>query len=380
MPRFHDFSAWISIDGAAVPEYDVQTSVEDNLAIVSCWIPSEVGKKFSVKWRNEAHPQDTGGFVKMDGTRCGGRFILRKVLPHTTEMDGVRTVEGTAGMQPFVFARLTLSDDDVLLDSSAPHEDLGLIELRITPVRNFFKSEIETPSLAPLQVHERMKKAVTQQITLGDPLALEKPLPTYKAARSGPDIVKFVFKYRPDDVLRANGITPPMNAENSPRKRKRKAKATSFANAAGSNLLEDVSSSSSDSEDQTAQELKLLRDRVDAALAVHRASRSQQDKEKKRRKSNDTTTRTEDGPSPRKRARTATMLKKEEEEEEEDVKAKHKRAEERGGGGGVEVETQNSKCHGRRAFAEQARADSEAEEGGGGRQGQTQNGGRTFAE
>lgn len=42
MPTFGDFSAWIEIDEARCEEYAVEIS--EDLATVTCWIPSETGK------------------------------------------------------------------------------------------------------------------------------------------------------------------------------------------------------------------------------------------------------------------------------------------------------------------------------------------------
>jgi len=63
------------------------------------------------------------------------------------------------------------------------------------------------------------KKTVTQQVKLAEPEVLETPRRRANVKRAGPDIVKFCFKYRPIDVLRANGIAP------SPPQLKRKASA-----------------------------------------------------------------------------------------------------------------------------------------------------------
>ncbi|KAF7315907.1 hypothetical protein MIND_00107300 [Mycena indigotica] len=201
-------------------------------------------------------------------------------------------------MKPFVFASLKSSDDDDLVELA--YDNLGTIELKIVPVRDFFQSAIHTPSLDTLQVHERSKKAVTQQITLGDPLTLQAPIPTFKAQRSGPDIVRFVFRYRPLDVLRANGLVPPTNAtglvgDNSVRKRKRKAGPTATTLVGSSSLSNqlptpdtegsdgDPSLSESDGGAQDVLELKALKDRMDA-LEARLASRDRRKKGSKSKK------------------------------------------------------------------------------------------------
>jgi hypothetical protein len=49
MPNYGEFRAWITIDSQILPEFDVKveaSSLEDPLTetVVTCWIPSEVGK------------------------------------------------------------------------------------------------------------------------------------------------------------------------------------------------------------------------------------------------------------------------------------------------------------------------------------------------
>jgi len=101
------------------------------------------------------------------------------------------------------------SDDDAFLGSS-PQQELGLIELKILPIQTRPQNAPPTPiSLSDIKVHERSKKAVTQKITLAEPVIMAKPKPLLEGRRTGPDIVKFFFKYRPIDILRANGIAPP---------------------------------------------------------------------------------------------------------------------------------------------------------------------------
>ena len=44
MPTVDNFSAWIEVEGKQLPEYGVQTSVNGDQLIRTCWIPSEAGK------------------------------------------------------------------------------------------------------------------------------------------------------------------------------------------------------------------------------------------------------------------------------------------------------------------------------------------------
>ncbi|KAF7376502.1 hypothetical protein MSAN_00066100 [Mycena sanguinolenta] len=162
MLQCQEFAAWVSIDGTDAPEYGIEVS-EDRKS-VTCWIASEVGKGASL-------PQ-------------------------------------TGSVKPFLFSPLKLTDDDSLLDG-VWHERLGLIELRIEPVKvTGVQHSAEAFSLPQIEVHERSKKALTQQITLADPEAFLQPRKFVEYRPTGPELAKFSFKYRPADILCANGIIP----------------------------------------------------------------------------------------------------------------------------------------------------------------------------
>ncbi|KAJ6498800.1 hypothetical protein C8R45DRAFT_980019 [Mycena sanguinolenta] len=211
--QLKEFSAWVCIDGKEVPEYNVEISEADRT--VTCWIASELGKKFSVHWKNSAYQGSTAGDLKMDGTSCGGKLMR---YPSTTSKDGV--IDGQT-LKPFMFSSLQLTDDDAdLRGPGVALPDLGVIELYIYPTSvtqaSHRRSAGPAANLTTLKVHERSKKAVTQQIGLAPAERLPAPSSFAYPVRIGPDLVKFLFKYRPLDVLRANGIAPqPVQAKAS---------------------------------------------------------------------------------------------------------------------------------------------------------------------
>ncbi|KAJ7761020.1 hypothetical protein B0H16DRAFT_1884456 [Mycena metata] len=214
MLQSKDFSAWIAIEGVEVPEYGVEIS--ENQQDITCWIPSEVGKKFSVNWTNVSAPGLTGGGVQVDGIKCGFEAMAAEMRPISAFMDGI--AETDTKTRPFEFAPLELTDDDSYLDSSS-HPHLGLIKLeiwRVDVTGGYAPSVVAVP--AAQKVHERAKKAMNQQIKFG--AAVEHAQVQSAQIRRvglGP-LVTFSFKYRSLDVLKANGIVPP-----TPRPEKRKA-------------------------------------------------------------------------------------------------------------------------------------------------------------
>ncbi|KAJ7646771.1 hypothetical protein FB45DRAFT_1019068 [Roridomyces roridus] len=198
------FCAWITIEGVVTPEYSVETSADGKT--VTCWIASELGKKFAVHWTNRSYPAHIQGQVKMDGVNCGGRISYGHLrgLPKSSVKDGIS--DGMT-VKPFVFSGLALSDDDALLGGPS-YENLGLIELTLHPVQ-ILNANVPcsgTANLSNLQVHERSKKAVTQQITLAAPIIQRTTFA--RTARLAADLVTFTFKYRPLDILQANGMAP----------------------------------------------------------------------------------------------------------------------------------------------------------------------------
>ncbi|KAJ7049693.1 hypothetical protein C8F01DRAFT_1378202 [Mycena amicta] len=207
MPSWNNnqFRAWIAIEGEEAEEYDVQTSEEDKT--VTCWIASELGKRFSVHWENSSLVGNTAGHVYMDGIGCAGHMIRENApLPAIRMTDS--TTDGTVKKR-FMFSTLELTDDDAVLET-ASNIDLGVISLQIYPIHIGPPIETQMSTLPETKLHERSKKAVTQQIKLGEAEILPTAIPVFRFTRAGPDIVIFKFKYRSADVLRANGIAPPL--------------------------------------------------------------------------------------------------------------------------------------------------------------------------
>ncbi|KAJ7661650.1 hypothetical protein B0H17DRAFT_1212206 [Mycena rosella] len=158
----------------------------------------------------------------MDGNTPGGVVIrgrdVPKAVKKTGMSDGVTTktfaflaLELTGKIHPSVFVHYDdpASDDDAFLGGPAP-KDLGVVQLVIYPVQ-VTQCGPPTSSLSfpNIIVHETSKKGATQhRTTLVTSEKLPKPRVSVSCQRTGPDLVNFIFKYRPMDVLRANGIAP----------------------------------------------------------------------------------------------------------------------------------------------------------------------------
>ena len=75
MITFRGLSAAIRVDDKDLlhfqPDYDEETKK------VTCWIPSEAGKEYTVWWKQDGIKMDTAGFIYIDGNekRAAGRFL-----------------------------------------------------------------------------------------------------------------------------------------------------------------------------------------------------------------------------------------------------------------------------------------------------------------
>ncbi|KAJ7646748.1 hypothetical protein FB45DRAFT_1019050 [Roridomyces roridus] len=226
------FSAWIATDGVEVPEYHVATSADQKT--VTCWIPSEMGKRFSIHWKNSSYTTHTQGDIKLDGNSFVGKILYGdEDFPVSAVKEGV--TDATM-IRHFVFSSLELTDDDDLLNQAQNAENVGSIQLNIYPIEILStnsKRRNHSYELQNLTLHERSKKAITQQIKLAEPEPVRKKSNTSVSTRpTGPDLVRFCFNYRPLDVLQANGMAP------APKNSKRKASSEEPSESTTSDLEE----------------------------------------------------------------------------------------------------------------------------------------------
>ncbi|KDQ14885.1 hypothetical protein BOTBODRAFT_32248 [Botryobasidium botryosum FD-172 SS1] len=219
MPITHrGFSAWIKSEGAELTAYN--PIVEGRT--ISCWIPSEEGEKFKVYWKDIIGGVATRGTIYFDGSPKPA--TATRVMPGTkpgttTSKAGARLTETT--IKPFLFSKLHTTDDESASSSVSP--DLGSIRLSIERV---IAKKASTPvkvggrfaKQVPGAVHEKSKKAGSHVISYGDEENTGKRTFThYKTQPYDPSDtspwVTFIFRYRPLDLLQANGIAPASTAK-----------------------------------------------------------------------------------------------------------------------------------------------------------------------
>ncbi|KAF9065550.1 hypothetical protein BDP27DRAFT_1331885 [Rhodocollybia butyracea] len=196
---FNDFSACIERDGGLELEI---FGVKDNGKEVTGWIPSETGKEFSIKWKAGARSTEMAGDIYIDGQSYRG-LAMYAGGEQTFIVSGAPTSDTTE--RPFIFSPLELTDDDEYLHKATA--GLGDVKLVISHV-TFGDTVTHNRTYAAVgKVHEKAKKATGHKVGLG----IEKPKPadrTLSVTRHDV-VVTFIFKYRPIEMLRTNGIAPP---------------------------------------------------------------------------------------------------------------------------------------------------------------------------
>ncbi|KIL58495.1 hypothetical protein M378DRAFT_86425 [Amanita muscaria Koide BX008] len=204
MPTFGTINAYIKVDGTILPEYGVQTNEAERE--VTCWIPSEVGKSFSVSWDHDTTnlSTDTAGYLVLDGRSVGGE-ITRKGSAKRPELASEYISPTTC--RDFSFAPIKYTDDDGYLDVPTP--DVGYIQLTVWRIElgkiDTHRKLNDAPNAT---LHERSKKLGAHCVHFGEVRNITPT--TFYNTEKIEVLARFVFRYRPIDMLRANGIAPPL--------------------------------------------------------------------------------------------------------------------------------------------------------------------------
>lgn len=197
MLMHREFSAWIVSNNQPLPEYLV--AVDEKGSRVSCWIPSEAGKQFSVHWRDHGSNVHTCSFISLDGFVVPGRFLYGT---GSASREGVRS--GPTSERPFIFAEYRDASS-----SGDCNRNAGTIMLKIKRVRleghkraNPFQTIPDESSRATVSGH---------CVGYGDERPTYEQSPStwqikpYDRASNG-SYVTFVFRYRPRGFLLSQGI------------------------------------------------------------------------------------------------------------------------------------------------------------------------------
>ncbi|KAK0233950.1 hypothetical protein IW262DRAFT_124538 [Armillaria fumosa] len=218
MVMFDSLSAWISVDDVPLAEFGEEVSQADRK--VTCWIPSEAGKKFHINWKHEDRSEIgcTGGWAFVDGKYVSGRLLDLSLGSNTACITGVASSAITE--QPIMFTSLELTDNDEFLHNAASSE-LGEIKVNLWVVQQLDPLPFQSTNFNEAgKIHERSKKAISHCAKTGDEVALPRPM-TFRNTKKLSHLVTFIFRYRPLGILQANEIAPA--PEPTPATRKRSA-------------------------------------------------------------------------------------------------------------------------------------------------------------
>ncbi|KAF9647572.1 hypothetical protein BDM02DRAFT_3187905 [Thelephora ganbajun] len=205
MLNYGKFYAWVECDGKLLPEYDV--SVSGNK--VTCWVPSQPGRNFTINWCDAGSGIDSQSFIELDGIVLPGKYIYGHGQARRT---GVRTGDQTE--KPFVFNRIDRNIDDIPLVGK--ESSIGSIVLKIKLVRRIAGRVANSPLLVPQQVRGKRRTGDdcigygAERQVASQHKATWKTLPW---DLSNPhSFVTFVFRYRSVEWLTSEGIIPTPDA------------------------------------------------------------------------------------------------------------------------------------------------------------------------
>ncbi|KAI0325493.1 hypothetical protein GY45DRAFT_1330167 [Cubamyces sp. BRFM 1775] len=199
------YSASIHCEDREMDQYGMR--LEDERT-VSCWIASEAGKTFTIHFGDESAKTVMSVAVRMDGRSVESKAHVSRP---TSTLTGV--LVSTNRIRPFLFSPLVLTDDDTL--DGAVNEELGTIRILMFRVQAFvYNKDLSTDRRVVDigTIHEKSKKAGAHAVTFGDALTLEPRYRVEEIGREAEPFATFVFRYRPIELLRANGIVPPVKA------------------------------------------------------------------------------------------------------------------------------------------------------------------------
>jgi len=202
--KLGELGARVMIENKEIPHYGID--VDPAKKEVSCWIPSEAGKAFSVVWLDFDVDYPSAGVLYLDG------HVVTSLSRNTNNAKPAVFQHGRVSESlhaPFLFSSLVVTDDDTYLDAS-PSPSLGEIKLDIFRTTVPEKvAKLQPPVNARLphlqKVHERSKKAIAHRVNYGAEIPVSCAGVSSKRVER---LVTFTFKYRPLDMLRANDIAP----------------------------------------------------------------------------------------------------------------------------------------------------------------------------
>ncbi|KAF8827141.1 hypothetical protein HHX47_DHR5001121 [Lentinula edodes] len=219
MLRIGPYSAWVVVDGAGLETHCVEASHQSRTTSTSGWISSEAGKKFSVYWSNAVRDVDLEATVSIDGVECNRHVMLAASnFPHrpdTVRVSYTRTSE--FARRDFFFSVIQVVDDDEYLPS-VDYTKFGVITLELWRLRvnRVVRQQLQydPPKIPMLEFQvlpEQTKKGGTHHVRFGKEYSASRPIVDMVDGQKldKAPYMSFSFKYRPRDILLAQGVIAP---------------------------------------------------------------------------------------------------------------------------------------------------------------------------
>ncbi|KAK7678134.1 hypothetical protein QCA50_018927 [Cerrena zonata] len=202
--KFEQYEVQILSDGIPIPEYQIESDPESKTT--ACFIPSCSGKIFEIHWTSSL-PDHTSVRTTIDGRLMGGGTHTKPLNKKFKK--GFRYKPDQ--ILPFAFSDLVLRDDDTLEISDASIlENLGTIQVSVKRVSYHGHRPRTGTRKVPNSIgsiHEKSKKLGGHCVSFGKAVKNKHTLISICTPYPGePCWATFIFKYRPKDLLQAQGI------------------------------------------------------------------------------------------------------------------------------------------------------------------------------
>ncbi|EMD38001.1 hypothetical protein CERSUDRAFT_93526 [Gelatoporia subvermispora B] len=209
------YAAWITCEGKELAEYEITLDRRKNR--VTCWVPSQAGKTFTVHWRDMGSTIESATYLYLDGTMVPGQFLFGT---GTAERGSMRV--GEAQERPFMFAAVE-EDTQGTPNKPGSNKHVGTIMVKIRRVKRTSPHAPNAPQTPPK--FPRGRRSTGETCVGFGPVRSSQSQPNgtwsivpYDPKNPG-SYVTFVFRYRPRDFLIMQGImsrTDPESVVNTP--------------------------------------------------------------------------------------------------------------------------------------------------------------------
>ncbi|KAH9833229.1 uncharacterized protein C8Q71DRAFT_774721 [Rhodofomes roseus] len=206
--RHRDCEIRITCDGEALDEHNVQ--LVDNT--VECYVASEAGKIFEIICSNHSSSR-TSSHAMVDGREFPRRWTLAPQSKDVTFL----CEDGIDGFKPLMFSMISVTDDESAARELPWANDLGLVQIKVVRAEVVGAVPWSPPSIAQAQnfghIHETVKKGGLHCVSFGPKTLMpdaKKQLTRINCIDDwSTPYVTFKFRYRPLDILQAQGIVEP---------------------------------------------------------------------------------------------------------------------------------------------------------------------------